>query len=61
MTTAETCERLTKAGQPDQRAMGIADALEVWEADRGVSKDYLDARTSDVRREIAKVMVDLKG
>jgi hypothetical protein len=61
MTTAETRERLAKAGLTDQQALGIADALEEWEHDRGVSRDYLDARIADVRRHIAEAKADLKG
>ena len=52
---------MAKAGLTDQQALGIADALEEWEHDRGVSRDYPDARIADVRRHIAEAKADLKG
>jgi hypothetical protein len=57
MTTAETGQRLQAAGLTDQQATGIADAFDSWE--RGVFRDYLDARIADVRREIAELKAEL--
>jgi hypothetical protein len=59
MTTAEAREKLIKHGLTDDQAAGVVDVLEVWGQERAVTKDYLDARLSDVRREMADLKADL--
>jgi hypothetical protein len=56
MTTAEAREKLIKHGLTDDQAAGVVDVLEVWGQQRAVTNDYLDARLSDVRREMADLL-----
>lgn len=44
MTTAEAREKLRQNGLTEQQAAGVVDVLELWEKDRVVTREFLDAR-----------------
>jgi hypothetical protein len=52
MTTAEAREKLTESGMDPKLAAGVVDVLEVWVQERTVTKDYLDARLSDLKADL---------
>ena len=48
MTTAEARAKLKNHGLTDDQAVGVVDVLELWEKDRGLSRDYLDAKLGEI-------------
>ena len=61
MTTAEAREKLTHHGLTSEQAAGVVDVLEVWGQERAVTKDYLDARLTELKADLRKEIADLRA
>jgi hypothetical protein len=61
MTTAEAREKLTHHGLTSEQAAGVVDVLEIWGQERAVTKDYLDARLTELKADLRKEIADLRA